>query len=278
MNEILNDCFAVIDVETNWNNEVMSIGIVLADVFDFDVIDKGYYIVYPECKTGGLYSHVLRSTDKELIRDCSRNEALNHICGLLKKHNVSDILAYNAQFDCKCLPELHGYTWRDILPVAANRNTNVLLPDSCEFFSTGLLKRCRGLENVLRLVYRRDYQEIHNGLSDALDELLLVKLIGLPITSYRKYNPKQASVYLQKKSASKIRESSLLNAYKYVVDELCGGSVRLISYSRTVDKINGETVFTDSFDLICSRCGGKWTQDADAFFKERKCPHCGYLK
>ncbi len=85
MNEILNDCFAVIDVETNWNNEVMSIGIVLADVFDFDVIDKGYYIVYPECKTGGLYSHVLRSTDKELIRDCSRNEALNHICGLLKK-------------------------------------------------------------------------------------------------------------------------------------------------------------------------------------------------
>ena len=37
--------FAVIDTETNWNDEVMSIGIVAADARSKEKIDSLYYII-----------------------------------------------------------------------------------------------------------------------------------------------------------------------------------------------------------------------------------------
>lgn len=273
MNE--NKYFTVIDVETNWNNEAMSLGIVIASCADFSVADKRYYILYPECTTGGFYSDVLRDIDNSLITDCSRAEAVADISSLFNEFRVSDILAYNAPFDYKCMPELHKYTWRDILPIAANRSFNDKLPDDCAFFSTGLLKHGRSLENILRLIYFREYAELHNGLADALDELLLMKIIALPIDAYREYKPKQTSVS-KAKTTSRMREPSLLNSYKYVVDELCGGSVRLTSIALSAKDCDTDTgrLRPARLYLECSRCFHKWTQDAEAFFQSPKCPEC----
>lgn len=270
--------FVVVDVETNWYNEVMSVGVVIADSADFSAADKGYYVIHPECQAGGMYSDVLRAVNKDCITDCSRQQAVDSIKQLLSRYGVTDILAYNAPFDYKCLRELHNYTWRDILPVAANRNFNTKLPDNCEYFSTGLLKHGRGVQNVMRLIYSRDFTELHNGLTDALDELKLMQLINQPLSVYREYKSKQVSTAPVKRTANKPRENSLLNNYRYVVDELCGGSVRLIDFSREMKVTqNGEvttTAFTDYFYLQCSRCGHKWSQDAETFFTNHKCPKC----
>lgn len=265
--------FAVVDVETNWYNQVMSVGVVIGDAVGFNVADSGYYVVHPECDEGGMYSYALRDVDGGTVTDCSRGEAIESIVRLLDRYGVNDIFAYNAPFDCKCLPELIGYVWRDILPVAANRNFNSMLPDECEYFATGLLKRGRGVQNVMRLIYRADYVEKHNGLTDAADELHLMRLIGQPLSVYGEYRPKQAQTYesTARKTPTKRREGSLLNNYRYVIDELCGGSVRLLDFSRE-NKIG---TFSDCFYLQCSRCGYRWAQDAEDFFNRPVCPQCG---
>ncbi len=53
------DKFAVIDTETNWNDEVMSIGIVVAEAETKKEIDAVYYIIDPEYRVGGMYSNEL---------------------------------------------------------------------------------------------------------------------------------------------------------------------------------------------------------------------------
>lgn len=281
MSFIANDksYFAVVDVETNWYNEVMSIGVVIADADEFNAVDKAYYVIYPECKVGGMYSDVLYDIDKSLVEDCSRKEAIDGIKRLLTQYGVKDVFAYNAPFDYKCLYELHNYVWRDILPIAANRNYNTKLPDNCEYFSTGLLKHGRGVQNVMRLIYWQGFTELHNGLQDALDELQLMQLINQPLEVYREYKPKQAvAPATNKRITNKPRETSHLSNYRYVVDELCGGSVRLIDYSRETKVTKSgdvtRTAYTYYLDLQCSRCGHKWTQEAEAFFANRKCPKC----
>lgn len=271
--------FAVVDVETNWYNQVMSVGIVIGDCDDFSAVDCRYYVIAPEYEAGGMYSSVLFGVSKELTEICARKEAVNGITALLANYGVSDILAYNAPFDCKCLPELSGYTWRDILPVAANRNYNLKLPDNYEYFSTGLLKRGRGVENVMRLIYRRDFTELHNGLQDALDELQLMRLINQPLSVYREYKAKQTYSPKVMQTPTKRHESGLLSNYRYVIDELCGGSVRLLDFSREMKVTQlgdtSSTAFTDYFYLQCSRCGHRWSQDAETFFANHKCPKCG---
>ena len=49
----------VIDTETTWTDEVMSIGAVIADGRDFSVIDSRYYLIDPAFRRGGMYSGVL---------------------------------------------------------------------------------------------------------------------------------------------------------------------------------------------------------------------------
>ncbi len=46
--------FAVIDTETNWNDAVMSIGIVIADSEIREKIDSLYCIIDPEYRVGGM--------------------------------------------------------------------------------------------------------------------------------------------------------------------------------------------------------------------------------
>ena len=51
--------FAVIDTETNWADQVMSIGTVVADVDTFELIAAKYHILPIECEIGGMYYDTL---------------------------------------------------------------------------------------------------------------------------------------------------------------------------------------------------------------------------
>ena len=184
--------FAVLDVETNWNNKVMSIGVVIANAATFEAVNCGYYILNPECLVGGMYSSALGIAGDELTTVCSREEMISSVRALFANYAVSHVFAYNACFDYGCLPELNSYVWHDIMRIAAYRQYNYKIPHYAECYSTGRLKR-GGVESVMRLITgQSSYCETHNALIDSIDELQIMKLIAQPVSVYPDYVPKRA--------------------------------------------------------------------------------------
>lgn len=172
------DKFAVIDTETNWNDAVMSIGVVVADSETKEKIDSVYYIIDPEYRVGGMYSHELRPDD-ENVRVTDRKKALKEIREWLDIYKVRKLFAYNASFDRNHLPEYSKYEWYDIMRLAAYRQYNFAIPDTAECYKTGRMKWGYGVEDVLRMLSRnKRYSETHNAVLDAQDELEIMRLLG----------------------------------------------------------------------------------------------------
>ncbi len=178
------DKFAVIDTETNWNDRVMSIGVVIADSETKEKIDSAYYIIDPEYRVGGMYSNELRLDGKDVcVTD--RKQALEEIRAWLKAYDVQKLFAYNASFDKKHLPEYAMFEWYDIMRLAAYRQYNRAIPKTADCFGTGRLKRGYGVEDVLRMLSRKSsYRETHNAVLDAEDELEIMRLLGHEIRVY----------------------------------------------------------------------------------------------
>lgn len=192
-NQRAKECFAVLDVETNWNNKVMSIGVVVADALSFAAVDCAYFILTPEYKVGGMFSSALGIVDKELTTLCSRAEMVRQTRTLFTRYNVRHVFAYNASFDYGCLPELTSYLWHDIMRVAAYRQYNGKIPHYADCYSTGRLKRGGGVENIMRLLTGQNaYCETHNALIDSMDELQIMQLLRHPISVYPEYTPGKA--------------------------------------------------------------------------------------
>jgi hypothetical protein len=180
--------FAVIDTETTWDDQVMSIGIVVAETQTFRLIDKKYYVIDPAYKIGGMYENVLDLRGKHTIL-CTRESAIAGINTLLKVYGVTDIFAYNAKFDYGHLPELKGYAWYDIMAKAAYRQTNPAIPETAPCCSTGRLKKGYGVECMLRLLSgNHRYCEVHNAVEDAVDELGIMRLLGIAVCDYETIN------------------------------------------------------------------------------------------
>ena len=180
-----NDYFAVIDTETNWNDEVMSLGAVIADTYTFEPVDRKYYIISPECDTGGIYSSVMLVKGIKVDLLGPRKDVLSSFKALLNKYDVSSLFAYNAAFDCKHLRELKEYRWFDIMKLAAYKQYNKAIPSDADCCKTGRLKRDYGVEPVMRMLTgNRGYHEVHNALCDAADELKIIKLLEHPIGDY----------------------------------------------------------------------------------------------
>jgi len=178
------DNFAVIDTETNWNDEVMSIGIVIADSKTKKKIDESYYIIDPEYKVGGMYSNELQ-LDEERAHITNRRRALKEINEWLNTYHVQKLFAYNASFDKRHLPEYLEYEWYDIMRLAAYRQYNLAIPDSADCFKTGKLKRGYGVEDILKMLSKnKQYRETHNAVLDAQDELEIIRLLGHEIEEY----------------------------------------------------------------------------------------------
>ena len=177
--------FAVIDTETNWHNEVMSIGVVIANDKEFEAIDTQYLVINEAAEVGGLFSSALY-LDGQDVEIGKRESAIKRLKKYLKDNGVEDIFAYNASFDWRCLPELRDFSWYDILRKAAYRDSNPSIPKDSAFWSTGRLKSGYGVENIIRMFGERDYREVHNALTDAVDELRIMKYLRYSIKMYNK--------------------------------------------------------------------------------------------
>ena len=170
--------FAVIDTETNWADRVMSIGTVIARTEDFALVDAKYQVLTPEYEIGGMYEDALFAKCELTPCVCSREEAISQLEHWFAGYGVEAVFAYNACFDRNHLPELRHYRWYDIMRLAAYRQYNPKIPACAECFSTGRLKRGYGVEAMLRLLSdSRSYHETHNAITDALDELQIMRLM-----------------------------------------------------------------------------------------------------
>lgn len=177
--------FAVIDTETNWADQVMSIGTVIADTETFQLYDAKYHILPIECQIGGMFESTLFLETPVAPILCTRAEAIADLRRWFTAHGVDTIFAYNAGFDRNHLPELRDLTWYDIMRLAAYRQHNPKIPATADLCSTGRLKRGYGVEAMLRLLSDRcTYCESHNAFHDAMDELEIIRLLGHPLDRY----------------------------------------------------------------------------------------------
>ena len=177
--------FAVIDTETNWHDEVMSIGVVIAQEETFQPISVHYHILPEAAYIGGMFSHTLYIDTPVNPVICDRNTAISQLVGIFRGAGVRKIFAYNAGFDKKHLPELRDFTWYDIMALAAYRQYNPKIPSCADCYGTGRMKRGFGVEAMLRLLSGRQvYCETHNACHDAIDELEIMRLLGHPTSVY----------------------------------------------------------------------------------------------
>jgi hypothetical protein len=176
---------AVIDVETNYDDKAVSIGIVIGDSSTYKVINAKYYVIYPNANIWGMYNDKLFMHHKYATQKATMEDAVQDIIKFLSKYSVENIFAYNANFDYRHVPGLSQYHWYDIMKIAAYKQYNPHLSSRLEYCSTGRLKSKFGVQDMMiMLTASRNYEETHNALYDALDELTLMKLIGLPISKY----------------------------------------------------------------------------------------------
>ena len=177
--------FAVIDTETNWADQVMSIGVVIAHSATMEPLAAQYYILPAEAEIGGMYYDALFLKTPVKAASCTRQEAVADLTAWLQEYGVREIFAYNASFDRNHLLELRHLIWYDIMRLAAYRQTNPRIPAGADLCSTGRLKRGYGVEPMLRLLSgQQRYQETHNAVLDAIDELRIMKLMGHPLENY----------------------------------------------------------------------------------------------
>jgi len=170
--------FAVVDTETNWADQVMSIGTVIADADTFELITAKYHILPIECEIGGMYYDTLFLETPVNPILCTRAEAIADLRAWFGQHGVRSIFAYNACFDRNHLPELRDFDWYDIMRIAAYRQHNPKIPANADCCSTGRLKRGYGVEPMLRLLSSNStYREKHNAFFDAFDELEIIRLL-----------------------------------------------------------------------------------------------------
>ena len=176
---------AVIDTETTWGDEVMSIGVVIADAKDYKQVESRYYVFDPEYRDGGFYSSELFRMPKKDTIITTRKTALDEIDIWLKKAGVKKIFAYNASFDKNHIPEFSGYIWHDIMRLAAYKQYNRYIPEDAECCKSGKLKRNYGVEPITRMLSGNSrYFEMHNALQDAKDELDIMRMLCLAIEAY----------------------------------------------------------------------------------------------
>lgn len=181
----MSERFAVIDTETTWDNQVMSIGLVVADSADYEPVSERYYILLPYKNHGGMYADRLCVNGVLPDLECPRAEALNDMVKLLKSCKVKKLFAYNAPFDYGHLHELGGFEWFDILKIAAYRQYNKKIPYYADCCKTGRLKSGFGVESIYKMLSGDyGYFETHNALFDARDELAVMKMLGLSFEIY----------------------------------------------------------------------------------------------
>ena len=175
--------FAVIDTETNWKDEVMSIGVIISNTDNFKRMDSRYYILSQEASIGGMFSSTMYSTNHEIIEGVKSN-IIDDLIYWLNSSHIKDLFAYNAAFDKNHLPELRDFCWHDIMKIAAYKQYNKHIPNDTPCCKTGRMKRGYGVEPMLNILGVNNYCETHNAVLDARDELLIMEILDYDLDVY----------------------------------------------------------------------------------------------
>lgn len=173
---------AVLDTETNYDDEVMSIGVVIADAGRMEPLDTRYFVIHPAYQRPAMYAFVLAEKEPDAL--VSYPAAIELVREFLGAYGVSRVFAYNARFDFGHLSELQNYRWYDIMRLAAYRQYNHAIPANADCCASGKLRRGYRAEDVYRMLSGKLYREVHNALCDALDELEIMRMLGHPCERY----------------------------------------------------------------------------------------------
>ncbi|MHA0312333.1 hypothetical protein ACXYWI_03600 [Mesomycoplasma ovipneumoniae] len=189
-NTNVNKNIAVIDVETNYDNEVFSVGVVIADSADFQWFDKEYWIIENNLKVGGMYIHKTFTPlplefREEINVVKTRQEMIAQLIHFLKSYEVKNWFSYT-KFDFRHLPELHkSFEHNDISIFAKSKQFNKHIPLNAEKTKKGDLKSGWNAQNIYRMLTKdQSYIETHNALLDAMDELRIMELLDLDIETF----------------------------------------------------------------------------------------------
>ncbi|MXR35345.1 hypothetical protein DR100_03615 [Mycoplasma hyopneumoniae] len=219
----VNKNIAVIDVETNRQNEVFSVGVVIADSTNFKSIDKKYWIIKNNLKVGGMYArNILAPLPLEFREETifleTRKEMIVYLIKFLKYYEVKNWFSYT-KFDFRHLPELHkSFKHNDISIFAKNKQFNKYIPLNAETSKNGDLKRGWKAEDIYRMLTKdENYFETHNALLDAIDELRIMELLNLDIETFLNSNKNKEKTTSPKKinlSKASINKKPLLKVQK----------------------------------------------------------------
>lgn len=219
----VNKNIVVIDVETNYQNEVFSVGIVIADSTNFKSIDKKYWIIKNNLKVGGMYArNILAPLPLEFREETifleTRKEMIVYLIKFLKYYEVKNWFSYT-KFDFRHLPELHkSFKHNDISIFAKNKQFNKYIPLNAETSKNGDLKRGWKAEDIYRMLTKdENYFETHNALLDAIDELRIMELLNLDIETFLNSNKNKEKTTSPKKinlSKASINKKALLKVQK----------------------------------------------------------------
>ena len=177
----------VIDTETNYYNELMSVGAVILKSDNYEIIDKRYYVIQPAASLPSMFGYVLYLDDVRVSLEEKRDIIIKEFIKFLNDYEVVDLFAYNALFDQGILSELKNYNWYDIMQVAAYRQYNNAIPYTYECYKTGRLKKNYGVQPIYQMLSGDySYIEKHNALTDAIDESMIMKMLECDISVYKK--------------------------------------------------------------------------------------------
>ncbi|WP_341508003.1 hypothetical protein [Mesomycoplasma ovipneumoniae] len=221
----VNKYIAVIDVETNYDSEIFSVGVVIADSANFQWFDKKYWVIKNNWKVGGMYIHKTFAPlplefREEINVVQTHKEMITQLIRFLKSYKVKNWFSYTT-FDFRHLPELHkSFEHNDISIFAKSKQFNKHIPLSAVTTKKGDLKSGWNAQNIYRMLTKDEgYIETHNALLDAMDELQIMELLGLDIETFlnpdnnkeKTTSPKQINLTkasLNKKSVLKSTKST----------------------------------------------------------------------
>ncbi|MGN0483859.1 MAG: hypothetical protein ACI4HI_09940 [Lachnospiraceae bacterium] len=176
---------AVIDTETTFSNDVMSIGIVIADSGNFRIKGRLYLLIEPFYKMPAMFSYAIYHGRTKADGIVDRSKAISMINEFMRKNCADSFYAYNGRFDKSHLPELSCYKWYDIMRIAAYRQFNPCISSDKPCCSTGRLKSGYNVECIYNMLSGGPaYFESHNAVMDAEDELKIMAMLGHDISVY----------------------------------------------------------------------------------------------
>lgn len=196
---MFNEHVAIVRAIDNLSGKCAALGIVVIDRDTLAVTEKKYFLC-SDCIGENIpidnlcpYELEIKETGEE-ITIIDRGDMEKAICGWLKDHDIHEFLFYGGGTDKRCLSPVIkdlGIGWFDVSYIAAYQQRNPrlqMLGMPANYFSgTGRLTCGYGLQDMYRMMTgSRTYERSYNAIEEAKDILVIINMIGVPLSAYEK--------------------------------------------------------------------------------------------